>query len=123
MELNVNWFIHSFPATLTGAPKSSIITCFPFSVKFTNISSFTMNSSHQFTFNSIAVFLIFSQSSYLHPIQYLYCLLLSFEPLLFSLVLPLSVLLLSLLFGDLLLFLDIDLMSLEKLLCLSLSLL
>merc|ERR1711873_185334 len=115
------WFIHSFPAKLTGAPKSSIITCFPFSVKFTNISSFTSNSSHQFTFNSLAVFLIFSQFSHLHPIQFVYCLLLFFEPLLFSLVLPLSVLLLSLLSGDVLLFLDMDLMFLEKLLCLSLT--
>merc|ERR1712240_319977 len=122
--------IHSFPAELTGEPKSKIITCFPFSVKFTNISSPKSYPSHNCTFNSFALFLIFSQSLHLHPIHFLYSVLVSLELLLLSSVLPFSELLLPL--SDFLLslsfllslpFLDINLISLEKLLGLSDSLL
>merc|ERR1711873_60467 len=83
------------PAKLTGAPKSKIITCFPFSVKFTNISSPKSYPSHNCTFNSFAFFLIFSQSLHLHPIHLLYSTLFSFDPLLLSSFLPLSELLLQ----------------------------
>merc|ERR1712240_268581 len=102
-------FIQASPAILTGAPRSSIITCLPFSVKFTNISS--LNSSHQFTFKSSEIFFILSQSTHLHAIHAYFLFLFLDGPLAVPLFLS---------FEELLLPLDRDLMSLEKLLCLSL---
>merc|ERR1712240_916283 len=111
-------FIHSFPATLTGAPKSNIITWLLFSVTLTWASPFSLDSSHQFTFNPLAASLIFSQLSHVHPVKLSSCFLLFLISLLLSVDLPLSCLIPSLLSLDLLPFLDIDLISLEKLLCL-----
>merc|ERR1712240_120474 len=111
--------IHLFPATLTGAPKSNIITWLLFSVTLTWASPFSLYSSHQFTFNPFAASLNFSQLSYVHPVQLSSCFLSFFLPV----DLPLSCLFPSLLSLDLFLFWDTDLISLEKLLCLLLSLL
>merc|ERR1711895_162819 len=103
-------FIHSVPATDTGAPKSSIMTCFLFPVKFSTLFSFNVIFWHQFIFNSLARLTSFPQDSHLQALQP--DLLLSSESFLsFDLPLSLGYSPLSL---DLLLCLEYDLISPEK---------